>query len=149
MRVSSPCPLYLIPSSFHIFTKSLRFKNCISDGEFLRNDYFPKVIEIEYNCDIMDILLKVWMATMWRIQKLFNSDMGDTGRGVGFSYEEVFEMCQAADTHIAENIVMILSYQKMSHFFVSTKEAVFSCETQLLRFFSCSCQSQCRRMQNM
>ena len=47
---------------------------------------------------------------MWRIQKLFNSDMGDTGRGVGFSYEEVFEMCQAADTHIAENIVMILSY---------------------------------------
>ena len=40
--------------------------------------------------------------------------MGDTGRGVGFSYEEVFEMCQAADTHIVENIVMILSYQEMS-----------------------------------
>ena len=104
---------------------SLRFKNCISDGEFLRNDYFPKVIEIEYNCDIMDILLKVWMATMWRIQKLFNSDMGDTGRGVGFSYEEVFEMCQAADTHIAENIVMILSYQEMSHFLSQQKKQFF------------------------
>lgn len=51
--------------------------------------------------------------------------MGDTGRGVGFSYEEVFEMCQAADTHIAENIVMILSYQKMSHFLSQQKKQFF------------------------
>ena len=48
--------------------------------------------------------------------------MGDTGRGVGFSYEEVFEMCQAGDTHIAENIDMISQHQKITHFFVSTKE---------------------------
>lgn len=51
--------------------------------------------------------------------------MGDTGRGVGFSYEEVFEMCQAADTHIVENIVMILSYQEMSHFFCLNKRSCF------------------------
>ena len=61
---------------------------------------------------------------MWRIQKLFNSDMGDTGRGVGFSYEEVFEMCQAADTHIAENIVMILS-----------KDVTFFCLNKRNSFF--------------
>ena len=52
--------------------------------------------------------------------------MGDTGRGVGFSYEEVFEMCQAADTHIAENIVMILSLSKdVTSFFLNKRSSFF------------------------
>ena len=100
----------------------MQFKNCISDGEFLRNDYFPKVIEIEYNCDIMDVLLKVWKAKMWKIQKLFQWHGGHGARSGILLWGGVWDVSGRRYSHCRKYWHDIIASIKRYHSFVSTKE---------------------------